>query len=201
LALARQLAALRIEDMQYALVDRGDGKRVIVDAVEYVCLSHYAMNEDAIKDEAVDDSLFVWKVVYGAIVGQPNIPCEKLLEYFMGFKGCGFGRIVDGVCCISEVRDFVTLEPRTIGIHQYFFIPVAVLLGTTEQIPPISKGRALTLFPRFTPKMKPLTNVLNRPGILCIRGEERHAKPDPDADEWKNHIKPDRAIKAALACR
>lgn len=57
------------------------------------------------------------------------------------------------------------------------------------------------MFPRFESQMDPLTNTLNRPGILALKGEEKRAvrqlNPDPAAADWRSFIKPERVSKLA----
>jgi hypothetical protein len=74
-----------------------------------------------------------------------------------------------------------------------------VVLHTIEDIPPASKF-GLTLFPLFD-DLDILTNVLNRPGLFCIKGEDRRArKALSEGADWCQFISGQRAIYTAGQC-
>jgi hypothetical protein len=92
--------------------------------------------------------------------------------------GCAFGRLVGELCRPSEVRGMLFYEPLSFG--QSWRVPCAVLIGTADDIPPVT-GLGLTLFPRYG-GMSVLMNILNRPGVLCLKGEETKARDAVNPD-------------------
>jgi hypothetical protein len=184
--------------MQYACLRIG-ARSVLVDAVEYFHLEAQKPIADEPDQEA---SSLVWKLVYGAFLVQPDEDPAKAVERLVSYKGCGFGRVTsEGTCRLALLRDIEIFDSWAGAGYPQF--PCAVLLWTEDEIPP-SWRFALTLFPRFVNEMDALSNTLNRPGVLAIKGEEKSARkflnPEPP-DGWRLLIKRDRALRTAARCR
>jgi hypothetical protein len=172
---------------------------VIVDAFEYAFLSNHTT---PVPDETVDENAFVWKVAYGAFLPQPDGDADALTAKMRSYEGCAFGRITPHrTCRVSEVRAMELLPAMRQA--RSIYLPCAVLIGTIDEIPPSNRKPALPLFPRFA-DMDVLTNILNRPGILAIKGEVQKARgalnPDPSACDWRDFIDTRRAARIAESC-
>jgi hypothetical protein len=186
--------------MQFALIAGADDRSVIIDAVEHACLEDY---ETPVPDEAVDESAFVWKVAYGAFLPQPGSDTDIVAARMQSLAGCAFGRITaNRTCRLSELRA-IELFPVLRRGHSVY-LPCAALIGTTDEIPPANRRGALAFFPRFVEQMDVLTNILNRPGILAIKGEVEKARkvvnPDPEACDWRQFIDARRVEHIAASC-
>ncbi len=186
--------------MQFALIEVDDDRYVIVDAFENACLGDY---KAPLPDETCDENTFLWKVAYGAFLPQPDSDADELAAKIQSFEGCAFGRITrDRTCRLSEVRAIELFPAKRRG--QSIYLPCAVLIGTIDEIPPADRKPALPLFPRFVEQMDALTNILNRPGILAIKGEVQAARkalnPDPSACDWRDFIDFHRAERIAESC-
>lgn len=181
--------------MQYAVVEMSAGN-VLLDAMEFTTLQA----GKPVDDEPADETAFRWHVAYGAFWPQPYKDPATVAAELLTYQGAAFGRITrEGTCRLSEVRAIELAGMVRVG-HSVRY-PCAVLIGTIDEIPP-SNRFALTLFPRFTSQMDPLTNTLNRPGVLALKGEEKRAmrqlNPDPGAVDWRSFIKPRRVSELAL---
>jgi hypothetical protein len=186
--------------MQFALIEVSDDRSVIIDALENACLDNFPT---PVPDEAVDESAFVWKVAYGAFLPQPASDTGAMAARMQSLAGCAFGRITaNRTCRVSEVRA-LELFPALRRGHSVS-LPCAVLIGTTDDIPPANRKGALAFFPRFISQMDVLTNILNRPGILAIKGEVEEARhvlnPNPEAGDWRQFIDAARAARIAASC-
>jgi hypothetical protein len=204
--------------MQYAQVTTPSGTRLLIDALEWQFLEpaldveyqrraqKLSSQQDAppIALEESNEDAFAWYVVYGALLVQPDDTADVAAAEFAKLRGFGFGRITEGATCrLSEVRDFVLFPAVQRGplIH----LPVAVLFGTIEQLPPDTDddSNALTMFPRYH-DMEPLVNVLDRPFVLALKREEKFAsaalKAGPGDVEWKTFVQREKAEAVAALC-
>ena len=191
--------------MQYALMRTGIERRpwVLLDAVE---LGHLESQRQPVEDEANLQNE-IWKLAYGAMMWSPDkldspelthadqrLVMDKLTALF----GHAFIRLTeDGWYRTSLVQD-IEFFPRLPGKTRH--VGVAVLIKTVEEIPR-SDQFGLTMFPRYG-NLDILSNILNRPGLLCLKGEERRAIPrlNPDPSGWRDLIDADRAIRTAYKC-
>lgn len=191
--------------MQYALIEIQD-RPILIDANEYGALN--LLRETPVIDEPVDEGALVWKLVYGSFKPNRDRDAEEALGAMREQMGVAWGRIIarDGLCRWAEVKDVETFEPIRRGhampAGHAADVPVAVLLATRDEIPPADE-QGLTLFPRYASQMDPLTNVLNRPGLLCLKGEEKRVRkqlnPLPPED-WRSLIDRERAVRTAGKC-
>jgi hypothetical protein len=103
-------------------------------------------------------------------------------------------------CRCSEIRDIRFFSSLPWGARQCY--PFAALFGSLEEIPS-SSHFALTLFPRYG-GMDVVTNILNRPLVVAIKGEEKGAvtflNPDCEAVPWERFINEDRAKSIGRKC-
>jgi hypothetical protein len=192
--------------VQYALMPVPDGRLILVDATEYLVLSGLEADSDPVLDEPVDEAKFTWRVVYGSLMPSPLHPGCDVVDTMMHLRGCGFGRLVSvrepaPFCRVSEVRDIRIFEATARGKSVCY--PVAALVGTVEVLPKAHK-QALTMFPRYH-GMDVLTNVVNRPFLIALKGEEQRGTKAinvaPDGADWAQFVNEDRAKSIALKCR
>jgi hypothetical protein len=192
--------------VQYALMPVPDGRHILVDAAEYLVLSGLDANCEPVLDEPVDEAKFTWRVVYGSLMPSPlHLDCD-VVGTMMGLCGCAFGRLVSvrepaPTCRVSEIRDIKIFEATARGRTVSY--PVAALIGTVEAIPKAHK-QALTMFPRYR-GMDVLTNVINRPFLMALKGEEQRGTKAinavPDGADWAQFVNEARAKSTALKCR
>ena len=70
-----------------------------------------------------------------------------------------------------------------------------------EQIGGKASVQAVTGFLRYA-GMSPATNILNRPGVIALKGVERRVKDGPvNPADWRKHIDRDRAKRTARAIK
>jgi len=70
-----------------------------------------------------------------------------------------------------------------------------------EQIGDKASVQAVTGFLRYA-GMSPATNILNRPGVIALKGIERRVKDGPvNPADWRKHIDRDRAKRTARAIK
>lgn len=190
--------------MQYALTPApgADGAMFLMDASEYVALNAYVERRVMPSLEVCDESVFVWRVVYGAAMASPLHAPDDLVAAIMATRSCAYGRLAGrdpATCRLSELRDIEFFAPIAAG--KSIKHPFAALLGTIEDIPKPER-QALTLFPRYS-SMDVLTNVINRPFLLAVKGEEGRAGGTlkGDTETWRAFIRPDRVAPIAAKCR
>ncbi len=150
----------------------------------------------------------MWKVAYGAMRWPPDDEAWKgqttqsedlqSIEKFGKLLGLAFCRLTERQTFrLSLVQD-IQFFPHLPGLSRH--VGLAVLLKTREQIPPDSQP-GLTLFPHYD-DLDPLTNIINRPALLCLKGEERKARKAlaKDQSRWRDFIDAERAIETAYKC-
>ena len=192
--------------MQYALIaaDPEGQSHFLVDASELALLNEAGIEIASITDEAPDESAFVWRVVYGALMPSPLHADADPIARMQSALGCGFGRIVTEptlACRVSEIRDIEIFPAIQKGLALHY--PIAALIGTIEIIPAPERF-GLTRFPRYIQEMDVLTNVINRSFLLSLKGEEERAIPALNpltaSQVWRKFIKAERATEIAWKC-
>ena len=176
--------------MQFAVIHAREGSNPrLVSGLEYALVTQ----QPAVKDEEPDETALRWKVAYGRFFPNPDEDAADAARQIAELNGSAFGCFFPGpVCRWSEMRDIEFIGEPIAGRPGGFAI--AVLLGTLEEIP--RRGQALCFFPRYT-NLDPLTNIVNRPGILAIRGLAHDGAEPPE--DWRKLIDRRRAARIAAS--
>jgi hypothetical protein len=124
-----------------------------------------------------------------------------MVSAVLATKECAYGRLVceAATCRLSELRDIQFFD--AIGSGGWRKFPFAALIGTIEDIPKPER-QALTFFPRYY-EMDVLTNILSRPFLLAVKGEETRATSSlkDRKDNWRDFIRGERVQRIAAKCR
>lgn len=149
----------------------------------------------------------VLKISYGAMLWSPSTPGRNPDDYAAdlekartGIEEC-LGLAFRGMEGRTEFR-MVLEDIRFYPTHVWSVrrVPIVALIRTAEEIPD-SHYQGLTVFPAYR-DMDYLKNLINRPAVLCLKGEERRARDAVNADksDWDKHIKPGRVVLTASKC-
>lgn len=184
---------------QYALIEI-QKRMLLISADEMHSLNTF---HDAIAEQEAPDETQPYHVCYGCYMPQPGIDEATALEDFKTAHDHWIGYIQDGACHIIAFHDAEPMEVEHLG--RVIRIPFAALVQAhapvIEQIGDTASAQAVTGFLRYA-SMSPATNILNRPGVIALKGIERRAKFGllKPAD-WRKHIDRDRAGRAAGAIK
>lgn len=184
--------------MQYALIEIQNEKR-LVSANEVHALRTYT---DAIleQDKPVETE-HPYHVCYGCYLPQPGIDVAEALDDFESSRDHWLGYVEQDKCHIIAFHDAVPLEPVRRGLA--LTIPFAALVQANppiiEAIGDAGTVQAVTGFLRYE-DVSPANNVLNRPGIIALKGIERRVKEgQATPGNWHQHIDLARAKRTAQA--
>lgn len=174
--------------MQYARLNLSEDISVLVDAEELGALENYRLTKKELKTIEPDDHELEYKIVYAAFLPQPGTE-EKVTESINQMKGYALGFIYRDACHLMQLVDVQIYEQN----RKNFMHPAVALIRTNAEIP-TSKSRAISAFLRYYGMMVE-DNILNRSGILSIRDQERRIKGELSAENWKDFIDVDRAMR------
>lgn len=186
--------------MQYALIEI-QKRMLLIAANEMQSLDTY---HDAIAEQdKPDETQHPYHVCYGCYMPQHGIDEDKALEDFKAARDHWIGYIQQEKCHIIAFHDAEPMEPERMG--RAIRIPFAALVQAhapvIEQIGGKASVQAVTGFLRYA-GMSPATNILNRPGVIALKGVERRVKDGPvNPADWRKHIDRDRAKRTARAIK
>lgn len=182
--------------MQYAVIEI-QGRMLLIAANELQSLEAFG---NTITDQnKIDEEQHPYTICYGSYMPQPDIDEKQAMEHFNSSIDSWIGYIDEDKCHLIDFHDAQPMEPEHRGLLT--FIPFAALIQThpeiIEKIGKKSQAQAVTGFLRFD-EMSPATNILNRPGIIALKGVERRIKGEPvNKANWHKHIDWDRAMRTA----
>jgi len=178
--------------MQYAKFEI-QGRRLLLDAAEFQMLRQGAPIEETatVEDEAV------FHVCHGAYLPQPGTGASKALKDLFAARDHWHGCLAGNACHLLALEDVQPFEAiRQGGV---LAIPLAALVRMDEavagRIGPHVRGLALTCFLRYG-NLTPAENLLNRPGVIALKGSAHRIGPDAPGD-WKSHVDTGLAVLTA----
>ena len=183
--------------MQYALIKIND-RDFLVSANEMQSLNLF---QGAIVEQAEpDEAEFPFHICYGCYMPQPGIEAPQALEDLKGSCDHWLGYIQKDMCHIIGFHEVEPMEVQRRG--RSIVIPFAALVQAhdpvIEQIGHKTSVQAVTGFLRYA-GMSPADNILNRRGIIALKGIERRIKDGQvSPTDWREHIDCDRAYRTAL---
>lgn len=182
--------------MQYALFEVAEGKLVLVSATEHKSLYDHRNNLASFNDLPPVAESEPMYLCYGSYMANPGVTAEKALEDLLEAQDHYLGYIEDNLC---HKISFHSVEAHsTVKRGRSFYIPFAALLqASPEVIEAIGKRhQAVTSFLRYEHQMDPPTNVLNRPGIIAIKGIEKRTKGTTvTLQNWKSFVNEARVMR------
>ncbi len=178
--------------MQYATFEI-QGRRLLLDADEYQALRQGTPIEETagVEDEAA------FHVCHGAYLPQPGTGAARALKDLLAARDHWLGCLAGNACRLLALEDIQPFEAVRQG--RALAIPLAVLVrmdgAVAGRISPHVRGLALTCFLRYD-NLTPAQNLLNRPGVIALKGPVRRIGPDAPGD-WKSHVDTGRAVLTA----
>lgn len=180
--------------MQYALIEVSE-RKLLVDAAEVGSMNKFS---DAISDAdfPADDSIYQRVLAYGDYLPQPDVSEAEAQADLADLKDCWLGTIMENACHPIGLVALISFPAIRRG--RSMAVPFAALVCAPEdilnQIGSRNTKRAVTAFLRYS-NLSPMTNILNRKGIIAFKGIERRATATED--QWKSAIDEERARRTA----
>lgn len=186
--------------MQYALISIKD-KMLLLSAHEMQALDEH-LESIADMDSPQEDT-HPYHLCYGSYMPQIGTNAAKAIEDFQAARDHWLGSIENDKCHIIAFHDAQEFEVQHIG--NAIRIPFAALIQASEaiieKIGNKSSVQSVTGFLRYQ-DMSPSTNLLNRPGIIALKGLEKRLKVNPlNLQNWRESIDHRRAERAALTIK
>lgn len=186
--------------MQYAIIEI-QKKLLLIDASEMQSLDTF---KDAIVELAKpkEDEL-PYYVCYGSYMPQKDIDDVNALNDFKMARDHWIATVNEDKCHIIAFHDAEPFEMERRGFARH--IPFAALIQAQtpiiDRIGRKNSTQAVTSFLRYD-GMTPATNVLNRRGIIALKGIENRVKNEViNPLDWKKHVDKDRAKRAARSIK
>ncbi|MHB1758249.1 MAG: hypothetical protein ACYCT9_12220 [Leptospirillum sp.] len=158
---------------------------------------------DSIVDtESLIESDCPFHICYGCYMPQRETNEKEAREDLMSTRDHFLGFVHQDKCHIIACVDVMAMDTEHIGMT--LRIPFSALIKTTdfviEQIGNQASQQAVTGFLLYN-NMSPATNILNRPGIIALKGLERRRRwpmtIGVNPENWRKHIDPERAKRIA----
>jgi hypothetical protein len=184
--------------MQYAIMEV-QGRKLLLDSSEAQAVDSYG--HDGISDAPRPDEQAAPLVLcYGGYLPQVDIPSDRVRSDLLGAQGSWLGHISGPTCQLIAVQAVVAYEPEKVGRNS--ITPFAALIQAHESVLDALKdtARAVTAFVRY-PNMSPADNLLNRHGVMSLRGIEKRIKSELTLLAWESSIDKSRAIRAAKSIK
>ena len=177
--------------MQYAVIQGSH----IMSGGEYQALM--AHGEDIVDHRPCDDEMALL-LVYGSFKPQVGETPLAAMNQTREVLDTYYGTIQGDQCLLSTLLDIVFYEPLYRGLA--VDIPFAALMRTALDIN-FHNTRSIPCFIRYR-DMSPATNILNRPGLLCVYRSEGGVKRQALVSEsaWREAIAPKRPLQCARYC-
>jgi hypothetical protein len=175
--------------MQYALIEVGNGKRVLMAANELAYLHRFG--DGIVDQQRPDEASTPFTICYGCYMPNNGIGEGKAMEDFGAAKDHWLGYAEDDKCHVIALHDAQAMPAVRIGMAVR--IPFAALIqadeGVVGKIIASRRSRqAVTAFLRYH-GMSPGTNILNRYGLLALKGVERRVGGCAiSLADWRLHI-------------
>ena len=184
--------------MQYALIEI-QKKTLLIAANEMQALDTF--HDSISEQDRPHESQHPYHVCYGCYMPQHGLDEAEALEDFKAARDHWIGYIQQDKCHIIAFHDAEPMATERVG--RAIRIPFAALVQAhsevMEQIGDKASVQAVTGFLRYA-EMSPATNILNRPGIIALKGIERRVKDGPvNPADWRKHIDRERAKRTARA--
>jgi hypothetical protein len=181
--------------MQYALIPvskGGEQAHRLIDAGEISVMEHF---KGAVEDLPNPPESGQFYVCYGSYMPQPGITAEKALEDLMTASDHYLGYINREHCHSIAFHGVEAYASRSQGRS------VRIPFSAVIQADPVviermgaKAGGAVTAFLRFKHEMDPVANILNRPGIIALKGVERRTSTEAvTLENWKTFADSERA--------
>jgi hypothetical protein len=185
--------------MQYAMIEIKQQK-LLISANEMQSLNLF---RNSIADlPYLNEAEHPYHICYGCYMPQPNTDEVKALEDFKAVQDHWIGYVDQDKCYSIAFHEAEALESLHRG--KRFSFPFAALIQADEsvikKIGDQASVQAVTGFLRYLDQMTPATNILNRPGIIALKGIERRLKQVIPSD-WRRHIDRDRARRTAVSIK
>ena len=183
------------QTMQYALF-KVRQQELLLDANEMHSLNTFG---DSIKDLPMPDEAGNYRLCYGSYMPQPNTDEFRARKDLKIVPGYWIGHVEEDKCHLIAISDVEVLEPPVCRLGKALYFPFAALIKASDSVIEKigSKSRqGVTSFLRYE-SMSPATNVLNRPGIIALKGIERRRTEARFAFGWRRHIDISRAARIA----
>ena len=193
--------------MQYALIEIQD-RKLLIDANEIQSLNEF--NDSIAELETPDwsesskgrrpfSTIFPYHICYGSYMPQPGIDEKKGVEDLTFARDHFLGFVQREKCHVIALSDINVMDALPVG--RTFHIPFAALVQASDfvigEIGEKRSSRAVTGFLRYK-NMSPATNILNRPGIIALKGIERRTNNEAISPEnWRKYIDRDSAKRIA----
>lgn len=189
--------------MQYSLFEI-EGRSLLIDASEFQSLNTF--QDSIVDEESLNEADCPFHVCYGCYMPQPGVNEKEAREDLMFTCGHFLGFVRQDKCHIIAFVDTMAMDTEHIGMS--LSIPFSALVKTTdfviEYIGNQSSRQAVTGFLRYE-NMSPATNILNRLGIIALKGLERRKRwpmnIGVNSANWRKSIDPERAKRIARGIR
>ncbi len=177
--------------MQYATFEIM-GRRLLLDAAESLALSQ----GKPIEESACAEGEAGFRLCHGVYLPQPGIGEAEAIGDFLDARDHWIGCLAGGTCHLLAFHDALAFD----AVYQGYSlaIPFAALIRAGEAVAGLIDGqrsKAASCFLRYA-NLTPAENLLNRPGIIAVKGPSRLLGPDAPG-HWRPLAEPALAARAA----
>lgn len=180
--------------MQYAQFEIS-GHRILLDVTEKYSLDNYMDELAEVEKPSEETTPFL--VCYGSYRPQPGVSGVQAMEDLLIAKDHWLGYVDGAKCHMIAFHDLIPYAEEQLGFSTR--IPFAAVIQASpevvESIGDENSVRAVTGFLRYGDISVPV-NVLNRPGIIALKGiEKRFSKEPVTLANWKDRVDSERASR------
>lgn len=181
--------------MQFALFRIQDQYRLLAET-EFQTLETYSLDQLVEQPEPVEEE-GGYVLVYGCYMPQKGVAKEKALEDLLEARDKWLSHVIGNQIHTIGLKDIEAYSIQQVG--QQIRIPFsALIVASPELIRCIGSDSAhsIAAYLKFG-DTDPYFNLLNRPGVIALKGVERRVKETLTPDNWKAHTDQDRAKRTA----
>jgi hypothetical protein len=181
--------------MQFALFNIKDQYRLLA-ATEYQTLETYSLDQMVEQPEPVERE-GGYTLVYGSYLPQSGVAKEKALEDLLEARDKWLSHVRGQQIHPIGLKDIEAYSVQQVG--KQVRIPFsALIVASPELIRCIGSDSAhsIAAYLKFG-NTDPFFNILNRPGVIALKGVERRVKEVLTPENWKAHTDQERAKRTA----
>lgn len=191
--------------MQYAIMkvttESGVDADLLIDANEVQTLEIFKDTFQELPMPSEECPLFV---CYGSYMPQPGIGADDALGHLLEARGYWLGHVHrdrgHGIG-FHDVLAYASVAYASEKQGKAINIPFAAAIQAEDEVIDRIGGtstQAVTAFLRYSTQMDALTNVLNRPGIIALKGIERRVTGVITEENWQTFVDEERAKRTAM---
>lgn len=185
--------------MQFAQLSFKDQSKILA-APEFKTINTYSIDQMVERLKPLEEGGYT--LVYGAYLPQKGVAQEKALEDLLEARGKWLSHVIGNQIHSVGLMD---IEAYTIQkfdhqqLGQQVRIPFAALIFASQELIRCignDSFHSIAAFVKYG-NTNTFINILNRPGVLALKGVERRVKETLTRDNWKAYTDQERAKRTA----